>query len=126
PSTRCGRPSTAAARTTSPACTHERTYVALSVVPPSASSGTPCAAKPKVRPSCSSSATSPAALCPNRKFSPTTTSTACSRSTSAWCTNSSGAIREKSSVNGRGQNTSTPSCSTSSARRTMLVSTGGC
>ena len=35
-------------------------------------------------------------------------------------------MRENSSVNGSAQNTSTPSCSTSSARRTMLVSTGGC
>ncbi len=34
--------------------------------------------------------------------------TACSRSTRAWCTNSSGAIRENSRVNGSAQNTSTP------------------
>ncbi len=83
------------------------------MVSPSRSSVTPSAVNPKRAPSRCSSATSPAALCPNRKFSPTMTPDACSRSTSARCTNSSGGSWENSSVNGSAQKTSTPSCSTS-------------
>jgi len=80
----------------SPACTHERTYVALIGVSPSASKVMPCAVKPNVRPRSASVATVPAALCPNRKLSPTITVAACSRSTRAWWANSAGASWENS------------------------------
>jgi hypothetical protein len=59
-------------------------------------------------------------------LAPTTTAAACSRATSASCANSAGVSCENSRVNGSAQNTSTPSSSTSSARRTRVVSTGGC
>ena len=51
-------------------------------------------------PSRCSSARSPAALWPNRKFSPTTTSAACRCSTSTSWTNASADRRENSGVNG--------------------------
>ena len=60
----------------------------------------PSTAKPNVRPSRSSSATSPAARCPKRKFSPTTTSAACRCSTSTSWTNSSASSCENAGVNG--------------------------
>ena len=58
---------------TSPAASMARIPVEEIVTPFSVSSGTPSAVKSYFSPSSASSATSPAALCPNRKFSPTTT-----------------------------------------------------
>ena len=58
----------------------------------------------------SAPATSPAALCPKRKFGPSTTSLACSASTSTVVTKSSGDSWENSVVNGRISRASTPSC----------------
>src|SRR5437763_12024322 len=58
-------------------------------------SSAPYAAKPKRRPRVRSSATSPAALAPKVKLSPTITAAACSRSTRTSCTNSSGGSRGK-------------------------------
>ena len=49
------------------------------------------------------SSTSPAARCPNRKFSPTTTAAACSARPGRRATNSSGVSRANSTVNGSTQ-----------------------
>ena len=95
-------------------------------MPSAAISGVSSTPKPNVRPSRVSSASSPAALCPNRKFSPTTTSAACRCSTSTSCTNCSADSRENSGVNGITHSTSAPSASISSALRAGSVSTAGC
>src|SRR3954470_1732880 len=132
PSRRCGRPSASAAATTSPASMHDRTYVLEKVIADwsSSDSSLPCssapyAAKPKRRPRVRSSATSPAALAPKVKLSPTITAAACSRSTSTSCTNSSGCSRDSSKVKGSTQKTSMPRLSTISALRRNVVSCAG-
>ena len=96
------------------------------LIPSSRSSGTPSAVKPYFSPSSASRATSPAARCPKRKFSPTTTVAACSRSTSTRRTNSSGSSLENSGVNGIRQTASAPSPASSSARRAAVHSSAGC
>src|SRR5215472_3416407 len=95
------------------------------VTPFSVSSGTPSAVKSYFSPISASSATSPAALWPNLKFSPTTTRAACSWSTSTARTNSSGPSRENSSVNGSTQTASTPRPASSCDRRVAVPSSGG-
>src|SRR4051812_20200039 len=70
--------------------------------------------------------TSPAALWPNRKFSPTTTAAAWSRSDRTTRTNSSGLSREKSRLNGSTKTASAPRPARSSERRRAVVSSGGC
>src|SRR5439155_3482432 len=104
-----------AAAATSPASTQARMYVDENTVPLLDTSGASSTPNPKVRPSRASSASSPAALCPKRKFSPTTTSAACRCSTSTSCTNCSAGSRENSGVNGITHSTSAPSASISSA-----------
>src|SRR6516162_189214 len=96
------------------------------LTPPSASSGTPSAVKSYLSPSSASRATSPAARCPKRKFSPTATRAVCSRSTSTERTNSSGVSCENSRVKGIMQTTSAPSSASSSARRGAVHSRNGC
>ena len=125
PSTRCGRPRSAAAAATSPAARCSLISEDEIVTAPSASSGTPSAVNSYFSPSSPSSATLPAARCPNRKFSPTTTAAAPSRSTSTARTNSSGPSLENSSVNGNSQTALTPSSPSSSARRRGVHSRGG-
>src|SRR6201991_4676644 len=122
---RCGRPSAAAAVSTSPASMHARMYVDENVIPSSVIRSSPSTPNPNFCPSWVSSATSPLALWPNVKLRPTTTSAACSRSTSTSCANSAGSVRASSAVKGNTQKASTPSPATSSARRRRLVSRAG-
>src|ERR1035438_8204672 len=90
------------------------------------SNGTPSAVKSYFSPSCASRATSPAALWPNRKFSPTTTAAACSRADSTTRTNSSGLSLENSRLNGSTKTASAPRPASSSACRREVVRSGGC
>src|SRR4029077_14828728 len=90
------------------------------------SSGTPSAVKSYFSPSWASSGTSPTALWPNLKFSPTTTAAACRRSDRTTRTNSSGLSRENSRLNGSTQTASAPRPARSSARRRGVLSRGGC
>ncbi len=69
--------------------------------------------------------TSPVALWPKRKSSPTTTAAACSFSTSTVRTNSSGSIRENSRVNGSTHTASAPRPASSSVRRLAEHRNGG-
>src|SRR5580700_6112008 len=96
------------------------------VTPSAASSGTPSAVKSYFSPSWASSGTSPAALRPNRKSSPTTTVAACSRSDSTMRTNSSGLSWENSTLNGSTITASAPRPARSSAWRRGVVRNGGC
>src|SRR4051812_14769009 len=100
-------------------------YFEEKISPPPPTSGPSSTVKPNERPSPASSVTSPAARCPKRKLSPTTTTAECSASTSTSCTNASGLSSENSRVNGTTQSASAPSCSISSALRTGSVSTAG-
>src|ERR1700733_4201460 len=95
-------------------------------MPSAVSSGTPSAVKSYFSPSCASSGTSPAALRPNRKSSPTTTATACSRSHSTIRTNSSGLSWENSTLKGSTNTASAPIPASSSACRLGVVRNGGC
>ena len=76
-------------------------------------------------PAAVSSATSPAARWPNRKFAPTTTAAACSRSTRIRSTNSSGDQPATSVVNGRARTASAPASWSSAARSPIDVSVIG-
>ncbi len=69
--------------------------------------------------------TVPAAFFPKVKFSPTTTSATCSRSTRISWAYRSGESFMNSGVNGMTQKTSIPSSSASSARRARVVSCAG-
>ena len=101
-------------------------YVEEIVTPSSTSSGTPSAVKSYFSPSLASMDTSPVALWPNLKFSPTTTTAAWSRSDRTTRTNSSGLSRENSRLNGSTHTASAPRPASSSARRREVVRKGGC
>ena len=77
------------------------------------------------RPSAASIAGSPAARWPKRKFSPTDTCVACSRSTSTWSMNSCGLWRANSSSNAITTSSRTPSVAISSTLASRLVSSFG-
>ena len=86
---------------------------------------TPAAARhrrsrnPNAAPSSVKVPMSPLALCPNRKFSPTTTLAGVQVGDQDLVHEPAGGSLENSRLKGNAQNTSTPSCSTSSARRPL-------
>ncbi len=85
----------------------------------------PSVVKSRSRPAEVNRATSPAARWPNRKFAPTTTAAAWSRSTRIRSTNSSGDQAATSVVNGSARTSSAPACASSSARSSIEDSVMG-
>ncbi|SKX03892.1 Uncharacterised protein [Mycobacteroides abscessus subsp. massiliense] len=100
-------------------------YVEENVTACSVTRETASTLKPNRSPAFLSMCTFPAAFLPKVKFSPTTTSATCRRSTSSSCTYRSGESFMNSGVNGTTRKTSTPSSSASSARRVRVVSWAG-
>src|SRR4051812_48268961 len=122
PSTENGAPSSSSAYWTAPPATRPRMWLELTTSPSTSSSGTTRVSKCS---SAASSAASPWALWPKRKFSPTLTCVACTFSTSTWSMKSPASRAAKSPSNGMTTSSSTPSVATSSALRASVVSSRG-
>src|SRR4051812_47670130 len=106
PSNRNGPPRKWPALSTSPAATSPRTWLELTISPSTSTSGTTRVSNSGRE---ARNSASPACFLPKRKFSPTETCSAPSRSTSTSCTNCSGLFDAKSRSNGIVTSSSTPS-----------------